>query len=305
MKSSFRTSPALALLVLVLIDALAVPHFLAAGNLWNILLQASAVILVGAGMTLVIATGGIDLSVGSMMAIASAVVATRLDHGVGNAVALSGSLALFLGGATGWLIARFELQPIIATLALMVGGRGLAQVIDRGGQLIPVNEPTFAYLGQGRIGPVPVPVLLTIVVIAVASFVLTRTVFGRYVLAVGGNLRAARLSGIRPTLILTVVYASSALLASVAGWIETARVGASDAAKIGQLMELDAIAAAVIGGTALAGGSATVLGTVVGALIIGVLTTTFNMLNIPGPWSLVLKAGIILAAVAAQRRTNR
>src|SRR5207253_2415877 len=156
-------------------------------------------------------------------------------------------------------------------------------------------------LGRGRIGPVPAPVLVALVVVALAAFVLHATPFGRYVLAVGGNAPAARLAGVPVRRTVITVYALSGVLAGVAGLLEASRLGASDAAKIGLNIELDAIAATVVGGTALAGGRATILGTVVGALVMQVIATSFNMLLIPYAWSLALKAAIILVAVYLQR----
>jgi simple sugar transport system permease protein/ribose transport system permease protein len=295
------TSALAALVVLVVLNALFTPNFATISNLWNVLLQTSTVTLVGVGMTLVIATGGIDLSVGSVMAIAGALAATRLDGGVALAIGVALVGALVVGALNGTLIARERIQPIVVTLATLIAGRGLAQVLSDDGQLVPIRNATFETLGRGHVGPVPAPVLLAVVVVAVAAFVLRSTPFGRYVLAVGGNSAAARLAGIPVQRTLITVYALSALLAGLAGLVEASRLGASDAAKIGLNIELDAIAATVVGGTALAGGRATILGTVVGALVMQVIATSFNMLLVPYAWSLALKAVIILVAVFAQR----
>jgi ribose/xylose/arabinose/galactoside ABC-type transport system permease subunit len=151
------------------------------------------------------------------------------------------------------------------------------------------------------VGPVPVPVIIAVIVVAAAAFILRATPFGRYVLAAGGNPAAARLAGVPVGRTIVTVYAASAVLAGLAGLIVASRLGASDAAKIGLNVELDAIAAVVVGGTALSGGRATILGTVVGALIMQVIATSFNMLLVPYAWSLVLKAAIIVIAVYLQR----
>jgi galactofuranose transport system permease protein len=290
-----------ALAVLVILNALFTPNFATASNLWNILLQVSTVLLVAVGMTIVLATGGVDLSVGSTMAVAAAIAAVTLDRGLGVAIpaALAGAAAV--GMLNGALIARYKVQPIVITLATLIAGRGLAQVISRNGELITIRDAGFATLGRGAIGPVPVQVLIALSAVGLGIFLLRATPFGRYVLAAGGNAPAARLAGVpvRGTLIL--VYVASAVLAGIAGLIEASRLGASDAAKIGLNMELDAIAAAVVGGTALAGGRATIAGTVVGALIMQVIATSFNMLLVPYSWSLALKAAIILFAVWLQR----
>ena len=290
-----------ALVVLVFVNALFTPNFATASNFWNVLLQVSTVLLVAVGMTLVIATGGIDLSVGSVMAIAGAIASVMLDRGIVVAViaALMGALAV--GLLNGSLIARVRVQPIVVTLATLIAGRGLAQVISNDGELVPIRDETFQSLGRGHLGPFPVQVIVALLVVAAAVFVLRSTPFGRYVLAAGGNPKAARLAGVPVRRTLTTVYAASAGLAGLAGILVAARLGASDAAKIGLNVELDAIAAVVVGGTALTGGRATILGTVVGALIMQVIATSFNMLLVPYSWSLALKAAIILFAVYLQR----
>ncbi|HVF77127.1 MAG TPA: ABC transporter permease [Solirubrobacteraceae bacterium] len=290
-----------ALVVLVVVNALFTPNFATTANFWSVLLQVSTVLLVAIGMTLVIATGGVDLSVGSVMAVSASIAAVLLDRGLPIAIlaALAGALAI--GALNGGLVAYARVQPIVVTLATLIAARGLAQVISRDGQLVTIEHPTFEALGQGRIGPIPTPVVVTVVVVAAAAFILRATPFGRYILAVGGNRSAARLAGVPVARTVVTVYAGSALLAGLAGLIVAARLSAADAAKIGLNMELDAIAATVVGGTALTGGRATILGTVIGALIMQVIATSFNMLLVPYSWSLAFKAGIILVAVYLQR----
>jgi simple sugar transport system permease protein/ribose transport system permease protein len=290
-----------ALLVLLLANAVFTPNFARAGTFWNVLLQVSPVLLVAVGMTLVIATGGVDLSVGSIMAVSSAITATMLDRGLVIAVlaGLAGGVAI--GVLNGFLIARFRIQAIVVTLATLIAGRGLAQVISHDGELVPIATGPFAVLGRGHLGPFPTQVLVALAAVGLGLFLLQATPFGRYVLAAGGNPAAARLAGVPVVRTLVTVYATSALLAACAGLVEASRLGASDAAKIGLNVELDAIAAVVVGGTALSGGRATVAGTVVGALIMQVIATSFNMLLLPYSWSLALKAVIILFAVYLQR----
>src|ERR1041384_2774880 len=234
-----------ALILLFIINAFATPNFLDVNNFRNILLQVAPTVLVATGMTFVIATGGIDLSVGSIMAIASAVAAVLLGYGVGVALLVALLAATAVGPLTGALISGFRIQPIIVTLATLITGRGVAQVISNGGQLIPFENARFAWLGQGYIGPVPVQVVLMALIVAAA-------IFGRYVAAVGGNEAAARLAGVRVRRTKIAVYALSGLLAGLAGLIETARLSASDAQKGGLNIELDAIAAGGGGGAALA-----------------------------------------------------
>jgi ribose/xylose/arabinose/galactoside ABC-type transport system permease subunit len=296
------TSGAVAALVLLVVgNALLTPNFATAGNLWNVLLQVSTVVLVAVGMTLVIATGGIDLSVGSVMAVAAAIAAVNMDRGLAVAIPAALAGALLVGLVNGALVARLGVQPIVVTLATLIAGRGLAQVISHDGELVTIAQPTFSLLGRGHVGPLPVQVIVAVIVVVLAALALRVTPFGRYVLAVGGRPAAARLAGVPVSRTIVTVYMASALLAGLAGLIEAARLGASDGAKIGLNMELDAIAAAVVGGTALSGGRATVLGTVVGALVMQVIATSFNMLLVPYAWSLALKAAIILLAVYLQR----
>jgi ribose/xylose/arabinose/galactoside ABC-type transport system permease subunit len=289
------------LIILVLVNALFTPNFGTASNLWNVLLQLSTVMLAAVGMTFVIATGGVDLSVGSTMAIAGAIAAVLAPQGAAISLGAALTGATLVGVLNGTLIAWLRVQPIVVTLATLIAGRGLAQIISHDGELVSIDQPFFLALGRGHVGPVPIPVIVALTAVAAAVFVLRATTLGRYVLAVGGNARAARLAGVPVRKTLITVYAASAFLSGVAGLIVAARLGASDAAKIGQNMELDAIAAVVVGGTALAGGRATIGGTVVGALIMQVIATSFNMLLVPYSWSLALKAAIILIAVYLQR----
>ena len=290
-----------ALVLLVIVNSVFTPNFFDVNNFRNILLQVSPTVLVAVGMTIVISTGGIDLSVGSVMAIASAVAATSLDYGAGVAILLALAAAAAAGAFNGALISGFRIQPIIVTLALLISGRGVAQVLSNGGQLIPFSNPSFEYLGNGVLAGVPVQVIVMAMVVGVAIFVMRATPFGRYVVAVGGNEAASRLAGIKIHRTKIIVYALSGLLAGIAGLIETARLGASDAQKVGLNIELDAIAATVVGGTPRTGGRATVVGTLVGALIMQIITTGFVMNGISYAWSLVIKAAIIIIAVYIQR----
>lgn len=296
---------AIALTVLLVLNLAFTPGFASFNNFSNILVQVTPTMLVAIGMTFVIATGGIDLSVGSVMAIASAVTAVSLDYGAIPAVLIGLIVATAVGALNGVLISSFRIQPIIITLAVLIAGRGMAQVISNGGQLIPFSNPTFEYLGKGLIAGIPVQILLLVVIVGLAIFVFRSTIFGRYIAAVGGNETAAHLAGVPTVSTKLSVYAVSGLLAGIAGLIYTARLGAADASKVGDTIELDAIAATVVGGTPLTGGRASIIGTVVGALIMIVITTSFNMNDLKYSWSLVIKAAIILLAVYLQRpKTN-
>jgi ribose/xylose/arabinose/galactoside ABC-type transport system permease subunit len=290
-----------ALVLLLLINIIFTPNFAAYDNFRNILVQVAPTMLVAVGMTFVIATGGIDLSVGSVMAIASAIAAVLLVYGAGTAIAIALIAATVIGGFNGSLIAGFKIQPIIITLALLISGRGIAQVISNGGQVISFSNSSFEYLGQGLLLGIPFQIILLLVFILFAVFLLRSTLVGRYIVAIGGNEEAARLAGVKVNWTKISVYALSGFLAGLAGLIYTARLGASDASKVGEGIELDAIAATVVGGTPLTGGRATVIGTFIGALIMQIITTSFNMNGIKFSYSLVIKAAIILFAVYIQR----
>lgn len=290
-----------ALALLVILNLAFTPGFASIDNFRNILVQVTPTMLVAIGMTFVIATGGIDLSVGSIMAIASAVAAVSLDYGAGAAILIGLAVATGVGAFNGILIAGFKIQPIIITLAMLIAGRGIAQVISNGGQLIPFSNPSFEFFGKGAFLGVPIQIIVLVAVVLLAVFLLRSTIFGRYVAAVGGNETAARLSGIPTNRTKVTVYALSGLLAGIAGLIYTARLGAADASRVGETIELDAIAATVVGGTPLTGGRATIIGTVIGALIMVVISTSINMNDYKYSWSLVIKAAIILLAVYLQR----
>jgi galactofuranose transport system permease protein len=290
-----------ALVVLVVANSIFTNNFATAGNFWNVLFQLSVTLLVAVGMTYVIATGGVDLAVGSVMAISAAVAAVTVDQGLFVAIPLALLAGMAVGLLNGAFIAYFGVQAIVVTLATLLAGRGLAQVINGGGALLTINDPGFLVLGRGNLGPVPVQVIIAALVVALAIFVLRSTPFGRYVLAAGGNPAAARLAGVPVNRTVISVYVISGMLAGLAGLVEASRLGASAAARIGQGAELDAIAAVVVGGTLLSGGRATLTGTVVGALIMQVIATSFNMLLIPYAWALAFKALIILFAVYLQR----
>jgi galactofuranose transport system permease protein len=286
--------------LLVLFNAAVTTNFATTATLFNLLIQVAPVLIVSLGMALVIGTEGIDLSVGSVMAIASAIVPLYLGYGWPVAVLIALVVGTLAGVLNGSLVAFVGMQPIIATLALFVGGRGLAQVLV-GGQLQIVSDPSFLALGQAEVLGIPIPVIIAGVLALIVGFVVRRTTFGRYVLAIGGNRAASYLSGHPVRAVLVAVYAISAALATIAGVLATARLSAGDPSTIGILIELDAIAAVVVGGTPLSGGKVSVAGTVMGALVMQVITATFIMNDLPFTYAQILKAVIILLAVYIQR----
>ncbi len=291
----------LALIALVLGNVFFTPNFVSWANGANLALQVTTTVLAATGLALVVAAGGIDLSVGSVMAVAAAVAAVLIPHGVLVAMAASLVAAGAIGATNGVMTARFGIQPIVVTLAMLIAGRGLAQVISNDGQLILITSDRFNQLGQGRLGPISIPVLVMVAVVGVTWFIMRETIFGRYVVAVGGNAEAARMAGIPVLRTRVAVYGISALFAALAGLVEAARLGASDPAKIGLGMELDAIAAVVVGGTVLSGGRSNIPGTLIGAVLLQVIATSMNMHLVGFAWSLVVKAIILLAAVYVQR----
>jgi ribose/xylose/arabinose/galactoside ABC-type transport system permease subunit len=286
--------------LLMLFNAVFTTNFATTATLLNLLVQVSPVVIVSLGMALVIGTEGIDLSVGAVMAIAAAIIPLYLGYGWPVAVLIALVVGALAGALNGSLVAFVGMQPIIATLALFVGGRGLAQVLV-GGQLQIIRDPSFIALGRAEVFGVPIPVIVAAVLAIVVGFVVRRTTFGRYVLSIGGNRAASYLSGHPVRGVLVAVYAISAVLATIAGVLATARLSAGDPSTVGILIELDAIAAVVIGGTPLSGGKVSIAGTVMGALVMQLITATFIMNDLPFTYAQMLKAVIILLAVYIQR----
>jgi ribose transport system permease protein len=299
------------LLVLIAFNFVFTKHFISVQTLNVNLTQVATIVIVGVGMTLVIATGGIDLSVGSLMAISGAIapiifLGKIVDIGeVHLAVAAAMISAVGVAGAfgwfNGWLITRFRIQPIIATLVLFIAGRGIAQV-STNGNLQPFKLPQFQWIGLGRWFGVPVQVVIMLGLVAAAAWVLRRTLFGRQILAIGGNERAARLAGVPVARVKRWVYCISGLCSGIAGLVVIAINSSSDANLVGLGMELDAIAAVAVGGTLLSGGRATITGTLVGALIIQLVRYTLLANGVPDDVAKLVKAALIVAAVWLQGR---
>ena len=317
-----RYSTLAALVALILFNFAYTNNFISWRVLDVNLTQVAAIVIVGVGMTLVIATGGIDLSVGSLMAISGAIapiiflnkIFTIGEIHVAVGVAMIGGILLAgaFGWFNGWLITRFRIQPIIATLVLFIAGRGIAQVMTNG-NLQPFKLDTFQWIGLGRLfapasaAPgefhgVPDQVAIMVVLVALAAWVLKRSLFGRQILAIGGNERAARLAGVPVARVKRWVYFISGLCAGVAGLVVIAINSSSDANQVGLGMELDAIAAVAVGGTLLSGGRATITGTLIGALIIQLVRYTLLANGVPDDVAKLVKAALIIAAVWLQGR---
>ncbi|MBL9195358.1 MAG: ABC transporter permease [Opitutaceae bacterium] len=301
--------PLAGLAALLVLNAVINPSFLKItlldGHLYgvpvDILVQGSRTLLVALGMTLVIATGGIDLSVGSVVAIAGGVCAVLLQAGHGLGLTLGAALAtgLAAGAINGVLVARFGLQPIVATLILMVAGRGVAQlVVD--GQVVLIASPSFDFLANGFLAGLPVAPLWVGACYLATHLLVRRTALGLLVEAVGDNERASHFAGLAATRIKAMAYVFCGACASLAGILTAANVRAADAYRAGENMELDAIFAVVVGGTALSGGRFLILGTAVGALLIQTLTTTLYNLGVPPAIAPVPKAALILGVAFLQ-----
>ena len=296
-----------------LILAFATPNFFTERNLINIVRQSSFRAIVAVGMTFVILTAGIDLSVGGIIALSGVVGCMVLVHpglpaplalilGIGAGLAVGAGLGL----ANGIAITRFNLPPFIATLAIwFIAGRdgGLAFLVNNGQPVFNLPD-SFLTLGEGAVAGVPIPIIFMAVAVIAGHVVLTRTRFGRYVYAVGGNEEAAWLSGINVRRVKLWVYVICGALSALSGMLLAARLASGDP-KAGVGQELDVIAAVVVGGTSLFGGRGTILGTLVGALIIGVLNNGLNLLNISSYWQPVVKGGVILLAVLIDQVTKK
>jgi simple sugar transport system permease protein/ribose transport system permease protein len=298
-----RYGALVALAALFVYNAVETPFFLTQQSLLFILLrQAAPIAIVAVGMAVVIGTAGIDLSVGSVMAISGQVGALSLLAGRGPVVAIVIALlaAAVCGVFNGTLVARYGVQPIIATLILFIAGRGIAQLLS-GGALEPIENTTFQWLGLGRPLGIPVQVLLAVLVSLGAWLAMRRTAFGRYVVAVGGNETAAGLAGVPVSRVKLLAYVTSATLAGLVGLVAVSVSSASDANNTGLGMELDAIAAVAVAGTSLYGGRVTVPGTVVGALMLKLLQNTLIAHGIPRETAQIVEGAVIVLALWIQR----
>lgn len=310
----FQSVLALALMVIAL--ALMTDKFFTVDNSLNVLRQICANLCLSIGMTIIILSGGIDLSVGSMLALSGAVAAGLLKNGVvvpGTdifiEVTVSGAIlaGLLVGTALGWfngfVITRFKLPPFVATLGMLSIARGLTMLWTGGFPITRLGD-SFGFMGSGHLIGIPMPVWISVALIAVFVVLMKRTRFGRNVYAVGGNEKAATLSGLNVNRIKLLVYTLGGLLSGVAGLLVTARLD-SATPNAGLSYELDSIAAVVIGGTSLNGGRGSIMGTVLGCLIIGVLNNGLVLLEVSPFWQQVIKGVVILVAVALDKMGSK
>src|SRR5688572_12405283 len=307
--------PALGLSALLLFNFFFAPGFFRLqvldghlyGTLIGILNQGSKVMLLAIGMTLVIATGGVDLSIGSIMAIAGAISATLVattQLPFGAIIPLTLFLTTIVGSFNGILIAYIGIQPIIATLILMVAGRGIAMLIT-GGQIQTFEHPSFLFIGNGHFAGLPFTVTIVALVFIATLLATRRTAIGLFLESVGDNQRAAHFVGINTPLVKALVYSFSGFCAGIAGLIATSNIKAADSSRVGEMMELDAIFAVVVGGTALTGGRFTLLGSIIGALLIQTLTTTMYNFGVAPAVAPVPKALVIIAVCLMQSAAFR
>ncbi|BCL32940.1 ABC transporter permease [Streptomyces aurantiacus] len=289
--------------VLLLFNFVFTSNFVSTENFRTQAVQVAPVLIVALGMALAIGTEGIDLAVGSVMALSTSLLSLYLGYGLWMAMLMAVVGGIAVGLANGSLIAFLGVQPIVATLALMVAARGIALVLLP--QLEDVRDPGMATLGSGDVLGVPYLVLIAAGLALLVAFVVRRTTFGRQLLAVGDSRPAARLAGLPVRRVLIVVYACSGALAAVAGILATARLTASDPTSLGNLMELSAITAVVVGGTPLSGGRIRIGGTVAGAVLIQLLTTTLIKHDLQPSWTQMAQAVVIIAAVYAARERGK
>ncbi len=302
-----KYSAILLLLLFILLNSIITPNFFKMNNLNNIITQICPIILCGMGMTMVISTGGIDISVGSIMAVAGVLTAKLMtDIGLFGGLIVALIVSCLIGCFTGVMVGKLKLQAMVVTLGLMLGVRGVAQVLC-GGRDIYFNRlgevgDKLALWGTYKIGGVvPVQIIPIILSIVLVWIIIEKTILGRQIQAVGDSIKSSSLSGINTARTMMIVYGLSAVLAAFAGVFQAAKTSVAAGSSLGQLAELDAIAAVVIGGTPMSGGKARVMGTVIGALIMQMITLTCVMNNIPDQYAQVFKAIIIVFAVFIQR----
>ena len=294
----------LILLVICVFATILSPSFLSVTNLFNVFKQITVAGIVGCGMTFVILTGGIDLSVGSILGL-SGVLASGVLASTGNtavAVAVSLIVGIACGAVNGFFVSVCGIPPFISTLGMMTLLRGVILVYTKGSP-IPIKSDAYKFFGKGSIAGIPVPVIILIIVFLLAHYILTQTSYGRSVYAVGGNREAARLSGIRVKTSEFLVYTLNGLMCGMAGLILTARLGSAQSTS-GTGIEMDAIAAVILGGTSLSGGVGFVLPTVVGAMIMGIIDNILTLMNVNPHATNIVKGAVILIAVLVDKKVK-
>lgn len=292
-------------IAMVVLVSILTPAFLSSQNLINVVRQISFIGIVAMGVTMVIITTGIDLSSGSVIALVSVITASfaQGDHPLIMALVLGLGVGALAGFINGTISAKGAIPPFIATLGMMIAARGLALLYSDGRPIGGLSE-SFLFIGQGEIAGIPVPIIIFVIMGIISHLMLSKTKFGKYTYAIGGNEQAARICGINVDRYKIMIYTYAGFLSALAGIMLTSRISAGQPS-MGVMYELDAIAAAVIGGTSLSGGIGTIPGTIIGALIIGVLNNSLDLMNVSSYWQQILKGGIIVTAVLIDSRKNK
>lgn len=299
-------STILLLLVVILFFSLTTDAFFASKNMINILRQVAVLSILTCGMTFVIISGGMDLTVGSMLGLTGVICAKLLVETQMSpilAILITIALATIFGMATGILIVRLKVPAIVITLGMMTVARGLGFILSKGLPIYSIPEKVVN-LGQGYVGAIPIPVIIMLVIVAISAFILNRSYFGRYVYAIGSNEEAARLAGVPVNAIKVGLYSVSACLAGIAGVILMARIS-SGAPASGTGMEMDVVTAVVIGGVSINGGKGKMSGAFIGALLIGVLSNGLTIMNIGEYYQQVVKGIVLILAVAFDYFSNK
>jgi ribose transport system permease protein len=299
-----NNSSIFALVVLVVFAAISSDKFFQVSNIMNVLRQTSIVGLIAIGMTFVVIGGGIDLSAGSVLALSGGVIILMQSQGLPIVLCILGGCiaGILVGIMNGLFITKAKLAPFIVTLAVSTIARSLLIHFANGATLIGKNDQAFTRIGNGKIGVVPIPVIIFAIVAIIAHFVLNNTKFGTYIYAIGGNEKTAVYSGIRVDRIKIATYMVIGLCIGLASMIESARLASVSSSSSGILYELDAITAVIIGGTSLNGGKGRISGTIIGMLILGIISNIMNLLGISPYLNGAVKGLIILIAVLMQRK---
>lgn len=294
----------LILIVICIFASILSDSFFSIANLFNVIKQITVAGIVGCGMTFVILTGGIDLSVGSIVGLSGA-IAAGIMASTGNAVlAVLAALGIGIlcGAANGFFVAQCDIPPFIATLGMMTLLRGCVLVYTKGAP-ISIKVDSYKFIGKGLVAGIPFPVIVLLVLYLIANYLLTQTSFGRNVYAFGGNREAARLSGIRVKYTEWMVYIFNGLMSGIAAVVLTARLGSAQSTS-GEGIEMDAIAAVILGGTSLSGGSGFVLPTVVGAMIMGIIDNILTLMNVNPHATNIVKGAVVLIAVLVDKKVK-
>lgn len=311
-----KSQSLIALFLLMLVLSLVSNTFLTTGNLWNVLRQISVNMCISLGMTLVILTAGIDLSVGAIVGLSGAICAGLLKFGLGlpawdvwigftvfGAILAALFVGFFMGAVNGWMITRFSVPPFVATLSMLTVARGLTFLYTQGQPISGLGN-TFEQIGSAWWLGIPVPVWISLLLIVIICIFITYTTLGRFIYAIGGNEQAAWVAGVPVNRIKWMVYALSGAMAAVGGIIVTSRLNSAQP-NAGMSYELDSIAAIVIGGTSLSGGQGSIKGTIVGVVLIGVLNNGLVLLDVSPFWQQVVKGLVILLAVIVDKLNQK